>query len=270
MKGPMTRVLAAAALVVLTATMAFAQAKTAAQTSTPGTPTEKTQTLSGTVVQVEGNTVAVKMSSGGIRIFTPPPDRKFLIDGKELTVSELQPGTTLKATVKEITTPVTDRTVQTLAGRVWYASGPSVILTLENGQNHMYTIPANSPIRFRDSNGQEMTVFDLRKGMNVTATKVVEAPRTELVTTVAVTGTGPRATAPTAPTSGATPAPSAARPSAEPSAARPSAEPTAAPAGAAPKKLPKTASPLPLLGLTGLVLLAVGLSLTTWRRRMTL
>ena len=209
MKGPMTRVLSAAALVALTATMAFAQATTAAQTSTPGTPTEKTQTVSGTVVQVDGNTLAVKMSNGAIRMFTPPPDRKFVVDGKELTLAELQPGTTLKATVKEITTPVVDRTVQTLAGRVWYASGPTVILTLENGQNRMYTIPANSPIRFKDSNGQEMTVFDLRKGMNVTATKVIEAPRTELVTTVAVTGTGPRAAGAAAPTSGAAPAPAA-------------------------------------------------------------
>ena len=266
MKGPMTRVLSAAALVALTATMAFAQAKTAAQTSTPGTPTEKTQTVSGTVVQVDGNTLAVKMSNGAIRMFTPPPDRKFVVDGKELTLSELQPGTTLKATVKEITTPVVDRTVQTLAGRVWYASGPTVILTLENGQNRMYTIPANSPIRFKDSGGQEMTVFDLRKGMNVTATKVIEAPRTELVTTVAVTGTGPRAAAPT---SGASPAPAPARAPAAAPATRP-AETAAAPAGEAPKKLPKTASPLPLVGLTGLVLLVVGLSLTTWRRRTAL
>ena len=268
MKGPMTRVLSAAALVALTATMAFAQAKTAAQTSTPGAPTEKTQTVSGTVVQVDGNTLAVKMSNGAIRMFTPPPDRKFVVDGKELTLSELQPGTTLKATVKEITTPVVDRTVQTLAGRVWYASGPTVILTLENGQNRMYTIPANSPIRFKDSGGQEMTVFDLRKGMNVTATKVIEAPRTELVTTVAVTGTGPRAGA-AAPTSGAAPAPAPARAPAAAPAAKP-AETAAAPAGEAPKKLPKTASPLPLIGLTGLVLLVIGLSLTTWRRRTAL
>jgi hypothetical protein len=195
-------------------------------------------------------------------MFTPPPDRKFVVDGKELTLAELQPGTTLKATVKEITTPVVDRTMQTLAGRVWYASGPTVILTLENGQNRMYTIPANSPIRFKDSNGQEMTVFDLRKGMNVTATKVIEAPRTELVTTVAVTGTGPRAAGAAAPTSGAAPAPA-------PAASSPA--PAIAPAaGEAPKKLPKTASPLPLVGLTGLVLLAVGLSLTTWRRRTAL
>ena len=261
MKGAMTRVLAAAVLVALTATMALAQAKTASQTSTPGTPTEKTHTLSGTVVQVEGNTLAVKMSSGEVRMFTPPPDRKFVIDGKELTLSELQPGTTLKATVREITTPVTDRTVQTLAGKVWLANGPTVILTLENGENKSYTIPANSPIRFRDSEGKEMTVFDLRKGMNVRATKVIESPRTEFVSTVAVTGTGPRAGAPAA-TSGTAPRPAAEK-AASPAAAAPAGEP------AAPRKLPKTASPLPLVGLTGLVSLVVGLGLTAWRRRLT-
>jgi hypothetical protein len=257
MKRAMTRVLSAVALVALTATMALAQAKTASQTSTPGTPTEKTQTLSGTVVQVEGNTLVVKMSSGAIRMFTPPADRRFVIDGKELALSELQPGTTLKATVKEITTPVVDRTVQTLSGKVFYAAGPTVVLTLENGENKMYTIPANSPIKFRDSNGKDMTVFDLRKGMNVSATKVTEAPRTEFATTVAVTGTAPRAGVPAAATAGTAPATPTA-----------SAGTAAAPATAA-RKLPKTASPLPLVGLAGLASIGLGLGLTTLRRRQT-
>jgi hypothetical protein len=268
MKRAMTRVLSGAAVVALMAAVSLAQEKTASKTSTPGTPTEKTQTLTGTVVQVEGNTLAVKMSTGGIRMFTPPPDRRFVIDGKELTLAELQPGTTLKATVREITTPVTDRIVQTLAGKVWYAGGPTVILTLENGENRMYTIPADSPIRFRDSEGKEMTVFELRKGMNVRASKVTEAARTEFATAVAVTGTAPgRAGAPTA---AAAPAPTgAAAPKPSGPAATAGAGSTPPPPAAAPRQLPKTASPLPLVGVAGLASLMMAVALAARRRRLT-
>ena len=144
------------------------------------------------MIQVDGNTVAVKMSSGEVRMFTPPADRRFMVDGKELRADQLAVGTRLKATVTETSTPVTDRTVQALEGRVWYAAGPTVILTLPNGQNRQYTVAADSPVKFTDADGKSITVFDLRKDMNVKAVKITEAQRIELATNVAVTGTGRR------------------------------------------------------------------------------
>lgn len=147
-----------------------------------------------------------------------------------------------------------DRTVETLTGKVWYVAAPSVILTLANGENRMYTIPANSPIRFRDTDGKEMTVFELRKDMNVRATRVTEATRTELVTTVAVTGTAPRASAASGGAAGGAPARTGHVVSTSASASR---------------HLPKTASPLPLAGATGLLSIATGLALAGWRRRRT-
>lgn len=246
-----------AALVCLTAAVTMAQ-PTAASQAERGTPTEKILTMSGTVVQVEGNTLVVKMSSGDIRTFTPPANRRFIVDGKELTLSELQPGTKLKATVKETSTPITERTVQTLEGTVWYVAAPTVILTLPNGENRQYTVKSDDPVKFYDNNGKEMTVFDLRKGMNVKATKITEAPSTELVTTVAVTGTGPAAAAATTGTSA---------PAARETAAPPT-PPAGTPEGATPRTLPKTASPLPLVGLAGLVSLVAGIGLTARRRRL--
>jgi LPXTG-motif cell wall-anchored protein len=240
------------------ATVTMAQPTTTSAQTERGTPTEKTQTLSGTVVQVEGNTLVVKMSSGDIRMFTPPPDRRFIVDGKELTLSELQPGTKLKATVKETTTPVVDRTVQTLEGTVWYTAAPTVILTLQNGENRMYRVESGSPVKFYDSDGKEQTVFDLRKGMRIKATKITEAPRTELVTAVAVTGTRPAAAAATTGTSAETSRPAAAAPP----------PPAGTSTGGTPKALPKTASPLPLLGVAGLVSLIAGMGLTLRRRRL--
>ena len=40
-------------------------------------------------------------------------------------------------------------------------------------------------MKFWDREGKEITVFDLRKNMQIEATKITEAPRTELVASVA-------------------------------------------------------------------------------------
>ena len=187
MRSGVIRGVLAGALVLLTAAAVVAQ-------------TQKTVTLTGTVVQVEGNTLVVKMASGEVRVFTPPADRRFMIDGQSLTLSQLRPGTTLTATATETATTVMERTVQTLSGKVWYVAAPTVILTLSTGENRMYTVKSDDPVKFYDGEGKEMTVFDLRKGMNIKATKITEAPRTEFVTTAVVTGTaaaaGPLAAGP--------------------------------------------------------------------------
>ena len=232
--------------------------------------TEKTTTLTGTVVEVDGGTLIVKMDNGEVRMFTPPAGRVFVIDGKEVKLSELKPGTKLNATVKESSTAVTDRTVETLEGTVAYAAGTSVILTLPTNERRQYNIKSTDPVKFYDQNGKEMTVFDLRKNMKIKATKITEAPRVELVQNIAVTGTAPTQVAAAAPAAPAAPAAAAPRPAAAPAqpAAAPAAQPAAAPASAGtPKKLPPTASSLPLLGLIGIVSLVAALGLTVGRRR---
>ncbi len=259
MTRAMTQVMLGGAVVCLTAAMATGQPTTVSKTATKGAATTKTMTLTGTVDHVEGNILVVKMTSGEIRMFTPPADRRFVVDGKSITLRELQPGTKLTGTVTETATPVVERTVESLTGRVWYASGPTVILTLANGENKMYTIPANSPVKFTDGSGKSMTVFDLRKDMNVTAVKITEAPRTELASATTVTGTGPTS-------AGAAPSRATTAPAAS-TAAAPSAASGASPATT--RTLPKTASPLPLLGLTGLASILAGMGLTIRRRRTT-
>ena len=141
------------------------------------TATVTTQEASGTVVFVEGNTLAVRMSSGELRTFQPLESRRFVIDGAELTVRDLKPGTKLKATVTTTTTPVTDRTTTVGMGKVWFVSGNTVILTLPNNENRMYKVAES--YRFI-IDGQKASVHDLRKGMTVSAEKIIEAPRTEI------------------------------------------------------------------------------------------
>ena len=258
------------ALVCLTAAAATAQS------------TGRTQTLTGTVVQVEGNTLVVQMASGEIRMFMPPASRRFLVDGRELRLSELQPGTTLTADCHGIDHDGHGPNGPEPGGEVWYAAGPTVILRLPSGENRMYTIKADDPVKFYDYNNKEMTVFDLRKDMNIKATKITEAPRTEFVTTTTVTGTGPGKAAPAAPpAAGAAPAPAAeatpppaAAPGAEPGAA-PTAEPALAPPPDAPPAETQPATPeteggmSPLLwaGLIVLVIIIGALVFGAFRKK---
>jgi hypothetical protein len=103
-------------------------------------------------------------------------------------------------------------------------------------------------------NGNKTDVFGLRKGMKVSATKVVEQPTTEVAQNSAITGQLPPPPPPDAPILIAvavpTPAPAAAAPAAAPA-----------------KELPKTASPLPLIGLLGLLCLAGSLMLKVYRAK---
>jgi hypothetical protein len=233
----------------------------AAQSQMPRTTTQKitgaattsTETLRGTVEYVEGNTLVVKMANGDIRTFTPPESRRFIVDGKELTVRELQPGTKLNATVVTTRTAVTDRTTTVGTGKVWFVSGNNVILTLPSGENRQYKV--KDDYRFIIDGNPKATVRDLRQGMTVRAEKIVEEPRVEIATDTRVTGTAP----PPPVMAQAQPAPRAAPPRATPAPVAerldpaPAPAPVAVPAETPAPALPKTASPLPLIGLLGLL-----------------
>jgi hypothetical protein len=249
----------------------------AQQAQMPKTTTERVKTgsmtkneqLNGTVVEVDGNTLVVRMASGDLRTFTPPESRRFVVDGKELTLRELKVGTRLTATVTTTETSVTDRTTTVGTGKVWYVSPPNVILTLPNGENRQYKVTKDYKFNI---GGKPATVFELRKGMTVSAEKIVEVPKVELASNVTVTGRAPAeakpvAAAPRQAPAEPTPVASAQRSTPAPApAASASAAPAATPQ-ALPAKLPKTASPLPLIGLTGLFCAAASLYLRTVSRR---
>ena len=228
-----------------------------------GASTMTTEKLSGTVIVVDGNKLVVRMSSGDIRYFEPPESRRFLVDGKELTLRDLKPGTKLQATVTTTTTPVTERTTTIGTGKVWFVSGNNVILTLPNNENRQYKV--QDSYRFTVG-GQKASVYDLKKGMTVSAEKIVEVPKTVLSTEVAVTGQAPPEPKPVvAQTRPQAPAPRAPEPEPAP-APTPTPQPAPVAQAAAPAKLPDTASPLPLIGLLGLTFVATSMGLRFSRR----
>lgn len=228
-------------VLVLIASTAVAQTPQMPQTTTEKVKGDATavttQELRGEVMYVDGNDLVVKTTGGEIRSFRVPESRKFIIDGQELSVHQLQVGTKLTAKVTTTTTPVTVRTTTVGSGTVWYVLGNSVILTLPNGENRQYQV--TDTMKFT-VNGNPASVRDLRKGMTVGAEKIVEEPQTEMAVDTRVVGQAPRA--------------SAAAPVAVASAAVGS--PAAAPA---PTTLPKTASAWPLVGLLGLLSLGASL-----------
>jgi len=164
-----------------------------AQTTTTtkaGAAKVTTEQLTGEVVWVQGNFLVAKLQpSGHYRVFNIPPGRQFIIDGQTKLIGDLKLGTVLTATATTTEQPVTVRTTTVLNGTVAWAAGNYVVLTLPTGEDKGYTVPDSFKFVVE---GKEASVHDLKIGMKVTATKIVEDPQTVISTTVAITGKGPK------------------------------------------------------------------------------
>jgi hypothetical protein len=245
-------VLGVGALGIAFAVSMSAQVKTET-TTTHGQAVHEVTVEHGEVVLVEGNDLMVKMQDGTIRHFANVPDSaRATVDGQKLGIHDLKPGMNLQRTLTVITTPKTVTTVQTVTGKVWHINPPhSVILTLEDGTNQSFKIPDGQKFTV---DGQETDAWGLKKGMKVSATKIVEVPEIEAEHQQHVTGSMPPPPLP----------PPANQPILIASAAP---EPTlAAQAPAAPAELPKTGSLLPLIGLLGSLALFCSFGLRAIRR----
>jgi len=220
-------------------------------TTTSDTPEVQTQVESGEVVTVSGNDLVVKMADGSIRHFANVPESaRATVDGKQLGIHDLKPGMKLQRTITTTTTPKTITTVQSVTGTVWFVSPPnSVILTLVDGKNQQFKIPKNQKFNV---DGQMVDAWGLKKGMKVSATKVVEVPETVVAEQRRVTGSSP-------------PPPPPPPPDVPVLVVEEVVVPVEV-AQAAPAELPKTASSLPLIGVLGFLSLASSLGLRTARK----
>lgn len=246
------------------ARLTTAQVQTQSST-TSGTPTREVTIENGEVVAVEGDDLFVKMADGSLRDFPNiPPSARVTVDGQQVGLQDLKPGMKLTHTTVRTTTPQVVTTVETVTGRVFHVTPPrSVILRLENGENQAFQIPRGQ--RFM-VDGRETDAFGLRKGMNVTATRITETPVNVVAHETHVAGTMPAIPA-NEPVLIAkaepTPAPA---PAAEPATA--AAAPTAAAPATEAQQLPKTASNFPLIGLLGLLSIAAAFGLKFVRNRL--
>jgi hypothetical protein len=180
--------------------LAFAvQTGAQVQTTTATTAGQSSHTVTvnrGEVYAVDGNDLIVKMADGTIRHFPDVPESaRATVDGKKLGIHDLKPGMMLQRTITTTTTPMIVTTIQTVTGKVWHVTPPmSVILTLEDNTNQEFKIPKDQKFNV---DGQMVDAFALRKGMKVSATKIVEVPTVVSSELQNVTGkTPPAAPAP--------------------------------------------------------------------------
>ena len=125
-----------------------AQATTSKVTEAAGNAKVTQEQITGEVVLVEGNWLLVKLQpSGQYRYFDIPPGRQFIIDGTAKLISDLRPGTVLRATAITTTQPIVVRTTTVTNGTVWYTSGNYVILTLPSGENREVHRAPDVPVR---------------------------------------------------------------------------------------------------------------------------
>jgi LPXTG-motif cell wall-anchored protein len=194
----------------------------------------------GTVLHVYGNNLVVEMMDGTIKEFDVPEGITFDIDGKQVPVGDLKPGTKLASMVTTTETPREVEVTEFRSGTVLKVAGTTLMVRMSDGETRRLTDGARDQ-RF-EVDGKELRVEELREGMKLRA-KIVST-RSVIVTEedVMVAGTAPQAPRPAA-----------------------AARPAAAPAAPAPM-LPKTGSSTPLAGLLGMILLLVGAGIAVIRR----
>jgi len=226
-----------------------AQVKTKT-TTTSGQATHEVTVERGEVVYVSGNDLMVKMQDGSIRHFPNVPESaRATVGGRQLGIHDLKPGMKLERTLTITTTPQTITTVKTVTGKVWNITPPqSVILTLEDGTNQAFKIPKDQKFTV---DGQQTDAWGLKKGMRVSATKIVEEPVSVVEHERRVTGSMPPPP----------PAPPADVPILIAVATRPSV-----PVPATQPELPRTGSLLPLIGLLGTLSLVSSIGLRVIRK----
>jgi sortase A len=216
-----------------------------------GQPSFDTQVKNAEIVYVEGNDLVLKLESGRVEHLIVPDSDRFSIDGKEVSVHELVPGTKLTQTITTSTTPRYVSKVRTIEGKVWHVNAPSsVILSLPDNTNQVFNVPNDAKFTIE---GKERTVFDLRKGMKIKATIVTDGEHSVVESNKLAFGQAPPITMPREVGVLLFLAPQ-------------HPQPTLASVEQPADVLPETGSPLPLMGLMGALAVAMSAGLRVVRQ----
>jgi len=229
---------------------AFAQQKTVEHKQT-GPDKITVDTRHTTVAYIEGNHLVVRLADGSLEAIRIPREERFNIEGQKLTLHELKPGMTLTDEIFTTEKPMMVKTVEITEGRVFYASSRRLTIHTKEGEVVDYKIPEWAIIKI---NGQEKPLHTLQRGQTITATITTEQPT--MVTDREKRSHGhPVATESKAITEVPLPTKTDVtqlKPPAEPQSTTSTTE--------VEEKLPTTASNVPLIGLAGLLLLAMAVA----------
>jgi LPXTG-motif cell wall-anchored protein len=250
MKRLICQMAVVAAVVCAAASVSFAQ-----QTST------STETKNFEIIAVDGNTLIVKLPEG-TRELTVADDFRFIVNGQPLSVRELKAGMKGSATVTTRTTVTPVTVTEVKNGTVLQRSGGTIIVRTADGVKMFSQGELDKRGVKMVKNGKPAEITDFREGDKLSATIVTSQPP-HIMTEKEVQATVPTA-ARAANAAGAPPA-AAKAPSSNTGARSTTGSSGSTPAGSA-ATLPKTASSWPLLAVSSVLLLAIGLVLTIRRR----
>jgi RNase P/RNase MRP subunit p29 len=141
----------------------------------------------GTVVAVFNDQLVVRMANGETKEITVPAGFKFTIDGKQVNLGELKPGTQLTAVITTTKTPQTVKTVQIKNGEVLKVMGNTVWFRHE-GKLKSYQAPDGFNVMV---DGRKVSVNDLLPGYKLTAEFVYTSEKTLTEREVEVSGKPP-------------------------------------------------------------------------------
>lgn len=201
--------------------------------------TTTTEIKKGTVVHVYGDNLVVRGQDGVVKEYDIPEGFKFMVNGKQVGIADLKPGTKLTSRVTTTTTPHVVQTTEIKNAKVVRVVGGTVIVRMADGEIKKFSkVPSDVKLT---ANGNPVELSQLKEGMNLTATIVHESVTTVTEKDIMVGGREARKPAP------------------------PKAAPAPKPAPA-PAVLPSTGSLLPLAGLAGMIMLFAAMSLAVIRR----
>lgn len=184
------RITAAVCMAAFTVAGAEAQSTQKKETVPKGPSMASTTQLRGELIAVGPNWLIAKMvPSGEYRLFDVRPGAVATIGGVTKSLSQLKPGTMLVAAVTTTETPLAKRTTTVTKGKLIWSTPTSIIVTLENGENRQYTVPSGFKFTVE---GKQLGIEELRPGMILTGTNVVEEPATLITEQTVVHGTEPK------------------------------------------------------------------------------
>lgn len=149
---------------------------------------QKVTVKKATVVYVSGNDLVVKNQDGAVKHFVVPKDFKFHVNGKDVGINAITPGTELTQTIATTTKNTTVTDVKKVDAKVWQVNAPYLIVTMPDGKNKQVKVPDGTKFTV---DGDQKTVFDLHPGMQLTGTIVTKTPQTDVSTRSRVTAKVP-------------------------------------------------------------------------------
>lgn len=157
---------------------------TNAAAQTTETTTKQVTQKSGVVETVYGNHVVLKDADGKTHEYTVPEDFKFQMNGKAITVADLQPGMKVNATFTEQTTTRDVTLTRNVSGQVAQVAPGGIVVRDSSGKLTSFRaqdiegkdLTILRPGRETPSRPQELSWRQLKVGDQLNATIVTTLP----------------------------------------------------------------------------------------------